>query len=641
MHTVLNLLSESAKKYPDYKVLWDKTSGEWKGISLEQTEKLTDKLAIALLKHGFSSNEKFGILSEGRNNWVLSEYAILKIKAISVPLSVKLLPEEILFRMNHSEASGIFVSANYLENILKIYNQLQNKNFRIILLDAKNERIDNLLTQYKIEQDKVLFFDQLVSQDITKEDIENLEQIKSTVGEDDTMVVIYTSGTTGDPKGVMLTHKNFWYNSTYAYKHFRDFPQFCKSLVILPIDHSFAHTAQVYTAILIPYAIYFLDARGGGMQAIKNIPQNLQEVQPHFLLTVPALTGNFMKKIMESIRKQSSVVQKMFDLGIKAGTKINGNGYKKASMLKRIVWTLPYTIIDAIVFRKIRATFGNYKFSISGGAYLDPYQQNFFAALKMPIYQGYGLSENSPIISTNAPWMWKIGTTGHPMPIVDVKIMNNGQEMPKGEKGEIVVSGPCVMKGYYKNEAATRNALKDGWLYTGDIGYIDNDGFLVVSGREKALLISQDGEKYSPEEIEETIMSYSPFVNQIMLYNDHFRYTVAIITLDENYTKEFIRKNNIKSAEELYKAIDKSVFNFKKNRKLARKFPSRWLPSVYAIVPEPFSEQNKMLNSTMKMVRHRIVETYNDLLDKMQQDNAKHTITEYNKQVLTEKFFKK
>ncbi len=639
--TVLDFLAQSAEKYPDFKVLYDKTSGQWQGLSLKQVDTLTGYVAAGLLDAGFKPNQRLGILSEGRNYWVLAEFGLLKIKGQSVPLSVKLLPEEVLFRMNHSEAAGLFVSANYLEKILQVYNQLENKSFKLILFDKKDERIPKLIEKYGIPQGNILYFEDLIDTGKAKyqQYRDQLESIQKTIGEDDVILTIYTSGTTGDPKGVMLTHKNFWYNTKEAYEHFRDLPQFSKTLAILPIDHSFAHTAQVYTAIMIPLSLYFLDARGGGMNALRNIPLNLKEVQPYFLLTVPALTGNFMNKILENIRKQSKFVQWLFDLGIKAGMKKIGNAWEKPGYLTRLLLSLPHGLVDMLIFKKIRASFGNYRFSISGGAYLDMYQQQFFAALGMPIYQGYGLSENAPIISTNTPYLWKMGTTGHPLPSVKVKIMRDGEELGPEEKGEIVVSGPCVMKGYFKNPEATAKAIQDGWLYTGDLGYIDKDGFLVVSGREKALLISQDGEKYSPEEIEETITSFSPFVHQIMLYNEHFPYTIAIVTLNEDYIRSFISENNIKDAEQLLNAIKDSLMAFKRNKELATKFQSRWLPATFAIVPEPFSEQNKQLNSTMKIVRHNIVKAYKDLIDIMVKDTSKKQITEYNLNLLTKKFF--
>jgi long-chain acyl-CoA synthetase len=331
----------------------------------------------------------------------------------------------------------------------------------------------------------------------------------------------------------MLTHKNYYHNANQCVVHYgEDVPKFAKNFVILPVDHSFAHTAAIYGALGFPLTLYFLDSRGGSVQALKNIPINLKEVKPYFLYTVPALTGNFMKKIQENIRKQSKFVQWLFNWGLNAGIKKIGDGVERPGAIARFFLSIPHGLADLLIFKKIRQSFGNYKFSIGGGALLDIAQQKFFASIGMPIMQGYGLSEATPVISANKPSDFRLGSSGKPLPDLEVKIVREGKELPQGQKGEIIVRGDNVMKGYFKNPEATAKTLENGWLHTGDMGYIDEYGFLYVTGREKALLIGEDGEKYSPEEIEETIQSTSPFVYQIMLYNDHSKYTTAIITLD-------------------------------------------------------------------------------------------------------------
>ena len=640
--TIVNLLDISAEKYPDFKYLYDKTDNGWQGITFKQLNSHTDIMAAALLEHDFSPGDKLAILSEGRSQWVEAEIAVLKIKATAVPLSVKLLPEELSFRINHSESKAIFTSRNNLEKVLKSIQYIDNPDFKIIYFDKQEEYLDKLLEKYSVSKEKILYYQEL------KEDGEKayqnrateLNEIKDKIDEEDVVTISYTSGTTGDPKGIMLTHKNYWHNTHQAQKHFSgSLPVFGKNLIILPVDHSFAHTAGIYAGMLLPFALYFLDARGGALQALKNIPINLQEVQPDIIFTVPALSGNFMNKILEGIRKQGGFVEWLFNLGLNAGIKKNGNGYNKPFFLWRWILAIPHGLADILIFKKVRASLGNFGYAIGGGALLDIAQQRFFASIGLPIYQGYGLTEATPIISANTPVVHKFGSSGMPMPMMDIKIMRDGKELAQGEKGEIVIRGDNVMKGYYKNPEATNKTIIDGWLYTGDMGYIDDDGFLVVTGREKALLIGEDGEKYSPEEIEETIASTSPFVQQIMLYNDHSKFTTAIITLDESYTKDFIKKQNINSAQELLEHIEKSLLAFTKDKELKDKFPKRWLPSQFRIAPEPFTEQNKMLNSTMKMVRFRITEAYKGLIDQMYEPGAKNAC-DHNIEVLNNLFFK-
>ncbi len=631
--TVINILRQSAKEYPDFNYLNEKTGAGWTPTTFAQTEELTNYLAVGLKLNGFQPLDKIALLSEGRTAWVISELGALKLRITVVPLSVKLLPEELIFRLNHSEAKAIFISKNHIDKIIGIYNKLDAKDFKIIYLDTPDDNLYQKLENASIPRDNFLTYSQLIEQgrEHYNAQKDELEEIIQTIEEDDVVTISYTSGTTGDPKGIMLMHKNYWHNVHQALEHFKeDMPKFGKNLIILPVDHSFAHTAGIYAALRLPYALYFLDARGGAMKALRNIPVNLKEVQPDFLFTVPALTGNFMNKILENIRSQPAFVRWLFNLGLNAGIKRIGDGYKKRPFfLWRWILAIPHGLADILIFRKIRESFGNYRYSIGGGALLDIAQQRFFASIGMPIYQGYGLTEATPIISANTPVEHKFGSSGKPMPMMDIKIISDGKEMPVGQKGEIVIRGDNVMKGYFKNPQATAKTIRDGWLYTGDMGYIDEDGFLVVTGREKALLIGQDGEKYSPEEIEETIASTSPFVYQIMLYNDHSKYTTAIITLNEDYVREFIRKNNITSPEELIRHIQNSMFEFRKDKMLRDKFPQRWLPTVFAIAPEPFTEQNKMLNSTMKIVRYRIIEHYKDLIDSMYHEGA-NNFSEHN-----------
>ena len=211
-----------------------------------------------------------------------------------------------------------------------------------------------------------------------------------------------------------------------------------------------------------------------------------------------------------------------------------------------------------------------------------------------------------------------MGTSGRVLGGIDCRICDDsGNELPRGEKGEIVIQGDNVMLGYYKNPEATAETLKDGWLHTGDLGYFDEDGFLVVVGREKALLISEDGEKYSPEEIEEAIVTSSDLILQAMIYNDHKKYTTALLTLNKPLIRNLLAKGKWTSAEELAQDLKKEMLLFTRQPEFVDKFPVKWIPSNFQIVEEEFSEENQMINSTLKMVRHKITETYQDKLDLM------------------------
>jgi long-chain acyl-CoA synthetase len=257
----------------------------------------------------------------------------------------------------------------------------------------------------------------------------------------------------------------------------------------------------------------------------------------------------------------------------------------------------------------------------------------------MPMYQGYGLTEAAPIISANVPKKHKLGSSGAIVVDLEVKICDDqGNELPVGEKGEIVVKGENVMAGYWNNEKATTETLKDGWLHTGDLGYLDKDNFLYVLGREKSLLISNDGEKYSPEGIEEALMAQSPYIDQVMLHNSQSAYTVALMVLNQALLERYLADKGLKfSDEEGQNAVIKLVeseINEYRDGKYAGEFPTKWLPASFAILGEGFTEENKFMNSTMKMVRGKITEFYKSRIDYMYTAEGKDVYNHQNKTIV-------
>lgn len=618
--TVISLLKDAVNSTPDYDFLGEKTDKGWETITFKQTDELSDLLALGLMAKGYKKDDKIAILSEGRTKWVVGEFGILKIRAISVPLSVKLTPEEILFRLNHSESKAILASHNNIEKIIQSINKIECKKFKIIYLDNDLGFVKTLEDKYEgFDADKhVITFDEIVERGKKTLEITNnkLDIYVDQIEEDDVVNISYTSGTTGNPKGIMLTHLNYYANSTASKKLF-DVPHKSTMFIILPLDHSFAHTAGTFVGLQLRIVIYFLDTRGGGVAALKNIPINIKELKPNIMFTVPALSGSFMKNIIGAIEKKGGFASWLFNKGLEAGIKAYGNGFDKKSP------GVMHKLADKLVFSKIRENFGGQiLFMVGGGALLDIKQQQFFYAIGMPIFQGYGLTEATPVISANTADKHKLGTSGMVLDNIDCKILDDGKEVAQGQKGEIFIVADSVMKGYYKNKKATDEVLRDGGLYTGDLGYYDEDGFLVVTGRAKALLISEDGEKYSPEEIEETL-AVNPFVNHAMLYNDHSKYTSAIINIDEAYIKKYVKDNKINSTENLLSDIEQSINNILKEGEKEGRFQKKWLPNVFRFAPEQFTEHNKMINSTMKMVRYKITEANKDLIDEMYAPNAK------------------
>jgi long-chain acyl-CoA synthetase len=376
------------------------------------------------------------------------------------------------------------------------------------------------------------------------------------------------------------------------------------------------------------------------METLRNIPVNIKEVRPTFLLAVPALAKNFRKNIEKGIAEKGKLIEKLFKKGLEIAYAHYGDGWNGGKPVGKPGQAL-YRLCDALIFKKIRASFGGrLDYFIGGAAYLDIELQQFFNAIGVPMYQGYGLTEAAPVISANTPAKHKFGSSGPILPDLHVKICDeHDNALPVGQKGEIVVKGENVMAGYWQNERATRETLRDGWLHTGDLGYIDQDGFLFVLGREKSLLISSDGEKYSPEGIEETIVAHSPFIDQVMLYNDHSPYTVALIVPSREALLAWLKSKKItchtdEGQEAALRLLQSEIDGYRAGNKNAGLFPDRWLPSAVCVLGEGFTEQNRMLNSTLKMVRSRIAEFYRNRIDFAFTAQGKNICNHQNKTII-------
>lgn len=622
---IVKLLEKASEKYANFNYASRKTDEGWQSYTYSEVFDSSSAIALYLSRRGFKKGQKAAILSEGSPMWIMAEYSLLINGIISVPLSVKLLPEELPFRLDHSESELIFVSKNHLEKVLSILHKLQNQDLKLVYLDEDTEFFTNKLKEYNVDEERGLVIWKMMEEgkNIKEDSPDLINSLILKIEEDDVVNISYTSGTTGNPKGIMLTHLNYYSNAHDGINMFRLKEGF-RTLVILPVDHSFAHTVALYGALFKALDLYFLDARGGVANALKNIPINLSEVKPEFLLTVPALTANFMNKMKEGVQSKGKLVSSIFKYGLEAAISRQEN----PSFINKLKKYLPYKLASLLILGKLKEVFGGkLQYMVGGGALLDIKQQQFFMAIGAPVYQGYGLTEAAPIISANTPYDFKLGTSGKILNGIQCKIINDeGKEVQKGEIGEIVIQGDNVMPGYYKNSAESKVSLKDKWLYTGDLGYFDNYGFLVVTGRNKALLISEDGEKYSPESIEEAIVNTSEFISQAMIYNDHRKYTTAVVTIDSVKLNKLKQRNS----QEIMDLVKKDLHTFKKDPIYANRFPSKWTPSYFVISPQQFSEENKMVNSTMKMVRHKIVEYHKNDIEKMYAPNAAATIEELN-----------
>ncbi|MBE6214021.1 MAG: long-chain fatty acid--CoA ligase [Rikenellaceae bacterium] len=616
--TIIDLFESSVEKFGDKDFLLEKHDGKFCPTSYKESKALAMKIGAGLVAMGVKPKQTISILAEGCNNWILSELGLLYAGAISVPLSIKLEEaNDLLFRLRHADVETIFVSQYQLPKIRKIREQLPLIK-TVIIFDGVEA----------LQEGEILLRDVMQKgEEYLKENEAEFLKIGQAIQNDDYATITYTSGTTADPKGVILTHRNYTANVEQALTRI-SIPPTYRTLIILPLDHCFAHVCGFYIMIACGASVATTQVGRTPMETLKNIPLNIKEVKPHFLLSVPALAKNFRKSIETSIRKQGPKVEKLFNFALKVSYEYNQDGFSKGKDWRFVLKPL-VALFDKILFKKVREGFGGeLQFFVGGGALLDAELQRFFYAVGMPMYQGYGLSEATPIISTNSigAGNHRFGSSGKLIEPLDIKILDDeGNEMPCGVKGEIVIKGENVMAGYWKNPSATAETVKDGWLYTGDMGYMAEDGFLYVLGRFKSLLIAADGEKYSPEGMEEAIVDKSPLIDQIIIHNNQSPFTSAIVVPNRDAIRKMVTDADDEAqlkaaATALMGEIDK----YRKGGQYADEFPDRWLPGAIAIVDEAFTEQNGLVNSTMKVVRAKVEEYFADRIEDLYTGEGKH-----------------
>ena len=615
--TIIDFVEKYTRQFADHVYLREKVDGTWREITQEQTRNEAYRIGAGLISLGLQKGDKIALLSESRAMWIMAELGALYAGATDVPLSVNLGEgKDLVFRINHSESKWIFVSGNHLPKIRAILPECPDVE-KVIVFD------DNAFDYDKLGEKEIRMSEiQKMGDEFLKAHMDEFVARYKSVGPDDYANISYTSGTTADPKGILLTHRNYTANVAQG-NSVISIGENEVMLIILPLDHCFAHVAGMYTMMYYGGSIAFVPIGKNALATLRNVPSAIAETRPHVMLSVPALARNFKKNIEGGIKKQGPKVEKLFNFALQNAIKYNKEYYNRGT--GGTFWRKPpVDLFDKILFKKVRESFGGrMKFFVGGGALLDIELQRFFCAVGMPMFQGYGLTEATPIICANSEGHARFGSSGRLVKPMDCVILDaEGKEVPHGTRGEIVIRGENVMAGYWKNPKATADTVIDGWLHTGDMGYIcpEDPDFLYVVGRFKSLLISSDGEKYSPEGFEDNLTETSKYVNACVLHNNQNPYCVALIVPDKAALKEAVEAKGLDAAsvegrQAMLDIIQAEVDTYKKGGKHEGMFPERWLPSAIGICDEEFTIANKMMNSTMKIVRGKVEEHYASLLD--------------------------
>jgi long-chain acyl-CoA synthetase len=574
-----------------------KGAGGWTTISHAETEERVSAIAAALETRGIGRGDRVALLSENRPEWALVDYAVTGMGAADVPLYPTLPANQIAYILKDAGAKAIFVSTPaQLAKIQEIRGQLPDLR-QVVCFDDPGasgpaDRFDALLEEGR--------------KAIAAGTATPFRRRALEVERDDVATLIYTSGTTGNPKGVMLTHYNLASNVAAAQQHdvLRPEPGDV-ALSFLPLSHVFERMVDYWywdAGITIAYA-----------ESMEKVVDNLVEVRPTVAVSVPRL----YEKIYSRVVGGSGLKGKIAHWAVRVGGKVvdaRMSGGKPGGAL-----AAQYRIADKLVFSKLRArTGGRLRTFISGGAPLAPDIARFFFAAGLPVYEGYGLTESSPVIAVNKPAAVRLGTVGTMFPGVEVRL---------GADGEILTRGPHVMKGYWNNPAATAQSVDaDGWLHTGDVGELDADGFLRITDRIKNILVTAGGKNVAPAPIE-NVAVMSPYVAQVVMIGDRRPFPVLLVVPDYENLLPWAQQNGIATTDRAELARDPRVQKLIEDDTIGRLtgFARYEMPKKVGIIPSEFTIDDGSLTPTLKVKRKVVEERYRDVIEGLY---AGHTVAE-------------
>ncbi len=569
-----------------------KIDDTYRGLTYGDVLSRVESFAYGLVTLGIRKGDRVAIIAENRPEWAISDLAIASLGAVDVPIYPTMTAKQIEFIFKDATVKVAIVSNQFqLNKIMRVYPEVDALE-KIILIAEKGPipEPDTLSFSAVMELGKAH----------RKEQPGFLASSVASISPNDLLTLIYTSGTTGNPKGVMLTHNNLVSNIKAAAEVI-DFGPSDIMLSFLPLSHSFERMAGYYTGMACGATIAYAES-------VETVRDNMLEVRPTIVTTVPRLFERIHSRVMKQMDASSPLKKKIFHWAIRVG-----RAYAEAKKQNRTGFglRLRHAIADRLVYGKLRErTGGNMRFFVSGGAALGKEFGEFFEAVGLTILEGYGLTESSPVISVNRLGDHKFGSVGQPIPGVEVTIAADG---------EILARGPNIMKGYWNNPEATSQAVdREGWLHTGDIGFLDPDGFIHITDRKKHLFVSSGGKNIAPQPIENLFLS-SRYIEQFMLIGDRRMFLTALIVPDFEALREYADARNIRYASNADLARDPLVNELmdKEINKMQQDLANYERVRRFTLLEKQFSIEEGELTPTQKIRRKVIEERYSHIIESM------------------------
>lgn len=594
--TISEMFYNTVTNYSSKKLFYYKKNAIWNSLTGDDIKSIVEKIAFALHSHGVEPQDKVSILSTTNYRWPLCDYGIISLGAVSTTVYPTLLPEQIKYIIIDSDSKLVFVEDSIQLEKIKSIIEYCPKLKTIVVMDNSLEK----------EEKGILNLNSfmIVDQEYIKNNNLDFEKMIKAAKPDDLLTLIYTSGTTGLPKGVMLSHNNLVSN-ILAVQEVSTIEKDDSFLSFLPLSHVLERMAGHFSPFSIGCKIYYAES-------METVAANMAEVSPSIIICVPRFFEKMHNALMIKVNSSSRIRKNLFKWGLRVGkdyTNIIHAGYKPKFMLQ-----LKKNIATKLIYKKIQLKLGGkVKFFISGGAPLSRNVAEFFAALDIMILEGYGLTETSPVLTASRPDKIRFGSPGVPLPNVKIKIAKDG---------EILAKGPNIMQGYYKDPEATKKVFNDeGWFFTGDIGEIDQDGFLKITDRKKSIIVTSAGKNIAPAPLEIALVS-SNFIEQALVVGDKRNFITALIVPEFENIKKYLndKGKDLASNEAIVEHIDVISLLDKELESAMEGFSRTERVKKISLIARQFSIEKGEMTPKMSLVRKVIECNFEDKINQLYKD---------------------